>query len=384
MKIKRLLSVLLSVLLLGTLLVPAAFAETKAEAAKLSFREDGSFRILNFSDLQDEIVLSGYTKEFLKKTIRELSPDLIVLTGDNIAGYSTRTKAGATLAIRQYMNIFERLGVPVAIVFGNHDDEGTHMSKEEQMAFYNTYACNISSDDGPEIDGCGTYNVPILASDGSGKVVFNIWMVDSGTYDEENGGYDHVKPSQLDWYAATRDRLAEENGGLVPAIAFQHIIVPEIFDALEETDAEHADIPYGDTYYKLPDSAAPGSILGEGPCPGTVNGGEFQAFKDGGDVLAIVSGHDHVNSFVVPYEGIDLVNTPTCGFHSYGNTLTRGARVIDLDENDPWHYETFTVRLEDVMEGEPIMAFYQLSLFFERVGDWFENLFDRIKAVLHV
>ncbi|MCR5485733.1 MAG: InlB B-repeat-containing protein, partial [Clostridiales bacterium] len=71
-----------------------------------------------------------------------------------------------------------------------------------------------------------------------------------------------------------------------------------------------------------------------------------------GDVLAIVSGHDHENSFIVPYRGIDLINTPTCGFSSYGGDSTRGARIIDLDEATGT-YSTHTILLSDYNTGKP-------------------------------
>ncbi len=388
MKVKKLLAVLLTALLICTALAPAAFAEqTRAEKANLKFRDDGSFRIVNYADLQDDETLSGLTKSFIRKSMKELKPDLVVLTGDNIAGYSTETTFMSTIAIRQYMDIFESIGVPVAIVFGNHDDDDDNeMTKEDQMAFYETYKCNVSFDEGEAIDGVGTYNVPIYASNGDGTVKFNIWMIDSGTYDPVNGGYDHIKQSQIDWYKATSARLAEENGGKVPSMAFQHIVVPEIYDALEETDAEHAAISARGTYYKLPDTAAEGSVLGEPPCPGTVNGGEFAAMKEGGDVIGIVCGHDHVNDFVIPYEGIDLINTPTCGFASYGNAETRGVRVIDLKENDPWHYTTFVARFEDVMKNDvATMLIYKIRNFFmdlwetrlEPIWDKFTALFEK-------
>ncbi len=381
MKFKKLLAVLLSAVLLAAVIIPAALSETRSEAAKLTFHEDGSFRILNFSDIQDDSTLSPLCKLFLRKSVKELKPDLVILTGDNIAGYSTKTKVLSTIAIKEYMDIFDGLRVPVAIVFGNHDDDDNNrMTKEDQMAFYETYTHNISFDEGASIDGVGTYNIPIFASDGSGKVKFNIWMIDSGTYDEVNGGYDHVKQSQIDWYKETSARLAEENGGLVPSMAFQHIIVPEIYDALTETDAEHADIAARGTYYRLPDDAWEGSILAEGPCPGTVNSGEFQAFKDRGDVLASVCGHDHVNSFVIPYQGIDLINTPTCGFASYGNNESRGARVIDLNENDNWSYDTYVVTFEELMKDDSgTMLMYKFYNFFKNLWDRIEAVFDGIK-----
>ena len=387
MKVKKLLAVLLSAVLLCIAAAPAAFAKTKTEEANLTFHEDGSFRIVNYADIQDDETLSGLTKAFIRDSMKELKPDLVVLTGDNIAGYSTETTFLSTIAIRQYMDIFESFGVPVAIVFGNHDDDDDNeMTKEDQMAFYETYKCNISYDEGAEIDGVGTYNIPIYSSKGDGAVKFNIWMIDSGTYDEVNGGYDHIKQSQIDWYKTTSARLAEENGGKVPSLAFQHIIVPEIYDALEETDEANAAIAARGTYYKLPATAAEGSILGEPPCPGTVNGGEFAAMKEGGDVIGIVCGHDHVNDFVIPYEGIDLINTPTCGFASYGNAETRGVRVIDLNENDPWHYTTSVVRFDDLMQKNVgVMLIYKLRNFFvdlweqhlEPIWDKFKSLFEK-------
>ena len=379
MKNKRVLSLLLSVLLLALCCVPA-FAGTPAEDRHLAFREDGGFTILNFSDLQDNAILSSKTKTFIRKTVRNVDPDLIVLTGDNIAGYSAKARFETTAAIRQVMDEFELLGVPVAFVFGNHDDDGTAMTKEEEMAIYRQYPVCIAFDEGDALYGCGTYNVPILSSKGDGKVAFNLWMIDSGSYDEERGGYDYVHEDQIRWYQETSARLERENGGKVPSIAFQHIIVREIYDALEQTTADNAEVESGGKYYKLPDSAAPGSILGEAPCPGTYNAGEFAAMRDGGDVLAIVSGHDHVNAFVVPYQGVDLVNTPTCGFHSYGDNATRGARVIRLDENDPWTYETEIVSLEQTLSEDPLdRAFLKVRDVIDSVINFFKDLGLKLK-----
>ena len=383
---KKVVALLLSLVLLLSFLPLFAAAGTPAEQANLHFKEDGTFRILNFSDFQDDEILYLATKCFIQMTVKELQPDLIVLTGDNIAGYSTDKPWKVKSGIREFMDIFQILGVPVAIVFGNHDEENAALSKEEQMALYAKYSVNISYDEGEALSGCGTYNVPIYASDGSGKQVFNLWMFDSGDYDKtiDYYGYDHVKQDQLDWYEATRARLAEENGGNVPAIAFQHIIVPEIYDALKETDeTTEGAIRARGTYYVLPDTAAPGSILGEAPCPSETNSGEFNAFLAGGDVIACVTGHDHVNSFVIPYRGIDLVNTPTCGFNSYGSEETRGARVIDLNEGTPGTYETYTVLLSETLQQNRLSAFvYRLHNLWMALKDKVVELWDRFQDSL--
>ena len=70
--------------------------------------------------------------------------------------------------------------------------------------------------------------------------------------------------------------------------------------------------------------------LGEAPCPaGPERGGEFAAWKQGGDIVAGFFGHDHVNDFIIPYEGIDLINTNSTGFTStaQARTTARGFSV---------------------------------------------------------
>ncbi|MCR5484633.1 MAG: metallophosphoesterase, partial [Clostridiales bacterium] len=290
----------------------SAFA-TPAEDAHLHFNDDGKFRIINFSDIQDDATLDSRTKSFLRQAVLYNSPDIIVLTGDNIYGPEVKTAANARSAIGKFMSVFEELGVPVAIVFGNHDDQDC-ISKEDQMAIYNSYSVSISYDEGTSMAGCGTYNVPIYSSTNSNKVAFNLWMFDTGS-SQNISGYDYMRDNQLNWYRSKANELKAQNGGVrVPSIAFQHIIVKEIYNALKQVSSGTSGAQsYNGKYYVLPDNAAPGSVLNEHPCPSN-HTGEFDAVAAQGDVLAIVSGHDHENSFIVPYRGIDLINTPTCGF----------------------------------------------------------------------
>ena len=171
---KKIISVFLSVVMLCCVMVP--FASAAAEETKLQFNEDGTFKIMNISDIQDQANLLGVTAKFMKKAIEAEQPDLIILTGDNISGNSIA--AGKTeQAIRSVMDVLDPYGIPVAIVFGNHDEE-SGVSKEEQMAVYNTYDCSISIDDGEALWGCGTYNIPVYSSTDDAKVAFNCWMFD--------------------------------------------------------------------------------------------------------------------------------------------------------------------------------------------------------------
>ncbi len=382
---KKIISVFLSVVMLCCVMVPFASA-TPAEDAKLQFNEDGTFKIMNLADIQDDALMLSITAEYIDAAVAAEQPDLIILTGDNIAGHITPNAEKSAKAIRNVMNILEPYGIPVAIVFGNHDDDGGRMSKEDQMKVYEEYSCFIGMDEGEEIDGVGTYNVPIFSSTDADDIVFNCWLFDSGSYDE-NGGYDHVKQSQLDWYKAKSAELKAANGGeVVPSIAFQHIIVPEIFEALEEVPSNvDGAINKNGKFYILPETAAEGSFLGEPPCPSATNGGEFDAFLEGGDVLGIVTGHDHSNSFIVPYKGIDLINSPTCGFQSYGMTEVRGIRMFTLNESAPAEYETYLVSYADLFADDAFAMFkHDFFAFFSNFIAIFSSFFGSLSGMFGI
>ena len=362
---KKLISIILAFVLAFGMLLPsyAGNADTK-----LQFNNDGSFRIMQIADIQDGTILTPATKKFLKEVVIAAEPDLIVLTGDNIsAGSATMLikaidKQLVKKAIDNYMSIFEEIGVPVAVVFGNHDAEEI-VTKEEQMEIYTTYDCCVAVDEGEALYGCGTYNVPIYSSKDAAKVAYNLWMIDSNMYDETNGGYDYVHQDQLDWYVKTSNELKAQNGGkVVPSMMFQHIIVNEIYDVITEVpEAEKDSYEYVEEenddgtkkYYAIkPENLRKGE-LNEMPCPGTVDGEQFETVLQQGDVVAMFFGHDHKNSFEVEYKGVDLVNTPGAGFGSYGDH-GRGVRIIDINENST-KYQTSIIKYLDFYADDKAM-----------------------------
>jgi predicted phosphodiesterase len=380
---KKITAILSLALVLSLLLGMNAFAlndQTPAYKAQLAFGDDGKFTILQLADIQDIFLMFPIVKDFVKDIVPATNPDLIVLTGDNFSGGSCNTGIHAvdTLlvksAIDQYMSVLEGYGIPVAVVFGNHDAETT-VNKEEQMAIYSTYDCCIGFDEGSGIDGCGNYNVPIYSANDPGKLAYNLWMMDSNMYDDVNGGYDYVHQNQIDWYTGTSGELKAQNGGVpVPSMMFQHIIVPEIYDALLPVDAgTPGAIEHGGLYYVLNPANTKSGVMHECPCPSNTNGGQFNAVVSQGDVVAMVFGHDHVNTFDVAYRGVDLINTPGVNFASYGDE-NRGARVITLDENDTSTYETHLVTYKELYKDDAAAA-----LRFTLYGSEF-SVMDRLLA----
>ena len=184
--------------------------------AKLQFNKDGTFKIMLVADIQDDHHLIPATLEYFEMAMESEKPDLIVLLGDNISGVPSDFKNIETArkntakAIDCYMSFFEEKGVPVAMVFGNHDTEN-EVTKEEQMQMYMSYDCCLAIDEGDEVSGCGTYNVPVLSSDGT-KTAFNLWFFDSALHDAEKGISDNIQQDQIDWYISESERLKKENG----------------------------------------------------------------------------------------------------------------------------------------------------------------------------
>lgn len=357
---KKALSLILAFVLAFAMLIPSS-AASEADT-KLQFNADGNFRIMQIADIQDGFFLTPATKKFIKESVEYADPDLIILSGDNISagsatiGIHAIDKGLVKNAINNYMSVFEEIGTPVAIVFGNHDAEEL-VTKEEQMEFYTAYDCCVAIDEGDALYGCGTYNLPIYSSDGS-KIAYNIWMIDSNMYDDVNGGYDYVHKDQLGWYVKTSDALKAQNGGKpVPSMMFQHIVVKEIYDVIVEIPESEKDncenVEDNGKYYAFNPLVYKTGALNEMPCPGTVNGGQFETVLKQGDVVAMFFGHDHKNSYEISYKGVDLVNTPGAGFGSYGDE-GRGVRIIDINENTT-KYETEIIEYLDFYADDDAM-----------------------------
>ncbi len=327
---------------------------------------DGRFKIMQITDTQEHFFVNSDTVKLIRLALEREKPDLVVLTGDQIAGYSPtffgKTMEKITRTLDTLLQPIDEAGVPFCMTFGNHDSN-CGISNKAQMPIYEAHPTFVAGNQRSE-DDPGTLSLTIKSSTGD-EDVFALYLFDSGGK-KSDGSYDAVKPEQIEWYRSERDRLSDSNGAPLPALVFQHIPLPEYFDVLKlvprGTDgAVEAFFDHADEFYVLPDEALQrGDFMHESPAAPPVNTGEFPAFKEKGDVLGVYCGHDHINSFVLPLDGIDLGYTQGCGFHVYGPGMHRGVRVFTLNETNPTHYETYTITMEDLSNdplAEPWMEF---------------------------
>lgn len=376
---KKVLAVAMAMLMLAATFALSASADFSDYVLK--FDDEGKFRIMIFADSQDNEDLEETTAQLMREALDAYSPDLVVYLGDNTvaSGYDNQVKA-----IESIVTPCVERDVPFTLVFGNHDQENG-VEKEVLLSEYRKYDGCLAYDADPSLYGCGNHNLPILASNGLG-IAFNLWFIDSGSKDEENGGYDYVRQDQIDWYKNTAAALKAANGGeTVPAINFQHIIVTEAYEALGmmKVPAGIADWTYdGQAYLPIPDFGSYTGFLFEPPCPSYTNGGQMDAWLETGDVMATFYGHDHTNDFTTNYEGIDITTVPTVGCNSYSNDINRGVGLITLDENDLSTYEYEALRMYDfaLAEGSEIL---DCDGALSKIGYQFNKFLDEILTKIH-
>lgn len=329
----------------------------------MRFNKDKTFKIMQITDMQEVPAVSSDTLNLLEAAVEAEKPDLVVYTGDQIKGYGVTYKGkgrelenAVAKTIKTLLDPVTKRGIPYAVTFGNHDRQVGISNKDQFNNIYKKLG-NCIGEQAEGIDGGGTYNIPVKASDGSDRDVFNLYLFDSGT-DAKGGGYEPFDTAIIDWYRNKREELKSKNGNYVPSIVFQHIPMCEYYNVLKrvskhEKGAIRAFKTHKNEYYKIGDTCNKDDILLEPPSIPNANTGEFDAVSECGDVLAVFVGHDHKNSFVGTYKGVDLGFTQSSGFNVYGNRTKRGVRIITLNEEKPDEYQTYT-RTYDELVGTKV------------------------------
>ena len=320
----------------------------------LRFNSDHKFKIMQIADTQEIPAVSPDTLSLINNALDREKPDLVIFTGDQIKGYSKKFKKDPAIIESTTDILVEPIAkrnIPFMVTYGNHDAQ-CGIDNRGQYKFYAKYD-NFISGDLRNSDDVGTADIQIYSST-EDKPVFELYIIDSHGKAKDGAGYAPVDKKQIEWYVSRREQLKSENGDYLPSLMFQHIPVPEFFDVIKKVPkgTKGAVPAYGaheNEYFVLNDETiAEGGFMLESPASPDVNTGEFEAMSEKGDVLGIYVGHDHNNSFVVKYKGVDLGYTQGAGFNVYGPGENRGVRIFELDETAPREYKTHTATFKEL------------------------------------
>lgn len=319
---------------------------------------------MQIADVQERLPVNPDTLKLIDLSVRKEKPDLIVFTGDQIAGYYPCFKNDTEKNISEIIALItataDELDIPYCFTFGNHDSDSGMSNRQQFEKIYSRLPGFVVGELRNEED-TGTFSLQIKNSKGTGNVL-NLYLFDSNKKGAD-GTYDPVSAEQIQWYRRERERI-----GFLPSVVFQHIPVPEYYNVLEKSKrfskgSVEAFDDHKNEYYVLPEKLrVKGNFMYESPATPVVNTGEIDAFSEKSDILGVFCGHDHNNSFVAEYKGIKLGYTQGCGFNTYGPGKERGVRLFVFDENDIKDFKTYTLTMADFGEYKPAKPMLEFIL----------------------
>ncbi len=296
------------------------------------------FKILNLTDPQlgNGEWADGDNCRFLIKTLTELvervHPDLITVSGD-------LSWAGSDLAYDKLAEFLDSFGIPWAPVWGNHDNQNGPEYIDSVADRYLTHPLCVYEKGDPAL-GNGNY---VIRIEENGKAVSAVLMMDShdrAPYTKEDGSEDtcwgKLYPAQMEWYREQINALTEE--GCRDTAMIMHIPFYAYRDAsaaafkkgvdLSKVTPEEAD---GEEIWNDGYKTSCG-VQYEGVCSYELDDGVFPVVRDLGSTKYVIVGHDHVNNWIIEYEGVTLVYGLKIGCGCYWNPILNGGTVLTVGD----------------------------------------------------
>ena len=301
------------------------------------------FRILQLCDIhlsQSDI----YERHFklLGKTIKQANPNLIVLNGDSF----TYADKGVVAKLFAFIDSYD---IAWTFTYGNHDDQGyfadTYIQRilTDKSLFKNAKFVNNEDDN---VTGRSNFVLNIYqreknaAGEYESNTVFQVYCLESHSYNFDTIAYDYIKQDQIDWYERMVKDSAEKYGEVLPSAMYFHIPLPEFFSAWEDSKKEGggvhgAEVILGKT-----------QEFGGGP---TVESDThlFDKVKELDSTIAISCAHDHINDSVIMYDDVALCFGVHATDRIYYDAEMLGGQVISINHDNPWElsfeniYETY-------------------------------------------
>ncbi len=296
---------------------------------RLSFGDDGNFRVLLFSDADT----SPYTLGAIEAITSKEKPQLVLFAGDASSGISS--KAELEKYVSELSAPLEEKKIPWAVIFGEQDTDGG-LSAEIQMSVYSSFDHCIAKNDFVS-NGTVSYFLPIYKNDEAKTPSFGIWAMGQTamlsqssnasskdplleSYRQNGTDYGYVTSSQIAWFAESNRYLDRQAGGMMRSVVVSHTPIEEL-----------------DVIAKNSESSGFSGSKNEAVSSSPINSGLFAAMVEAGNVLGYYCGHDHLNSYSGRYCGIELGYMASIGYDGYGlggtfdiNNSLRGGRIVDI------------------------------------------------------
>lgn len=306
----------------------------------LKKKANENFVVLNLSDTQlslEEWNRSHKGRKILEYTVSTLidrvHPDLITISGDLCSEHQDE-------AYDVFADYFDSLEIPWAPIFGNHDNMSPPEKIDEFADRFLTHTHCIY-EKGDEALGNGNFVIKIVEN---GKPVSAIIMIDSHEvipFTDVDGStkysYESLRPEQIDWY---RKQIAIlKNEGCNDSTIILHTPIFAYRDATKKAYKESADLKTMKWEESLDEAVwndgykESCGLCREDICAPVFNDGVFEVLKELGHTKQVIAGHDHMNNYIINYDGITLIYATKTGIGCYYASDINGGTVFEIGEN---------------------------------------------------
>lgn len=298
------------------------------------------FIILNLTDPQLDEAEWGeghHHRKILEYTIAQLvertKPDLITVSGD-------LAWAGCDHAYGMLAELLEKYQIPWTMVWGNHDNQNGAEYIERIVTKYVQYPHCIY-ERGDSALGNGNY---VIGVEEDGKLAEALIMMDShdkNDYVDKDGNQTQVwaklTSAQLDWYRQQIRELKEK--GCASATMIVHIPIHAYVTAsrmaykscVEQKELTIAQADGTECWNAGYEDSV--GVQYENISCYPEDDGVFAVIKEEGLTKRVIAGHDHVNNFMISYDGIQLIFALKLGAGCYWDARLNGGTVLKVGKN---------------------------------------------------
>ncbi|SCU97780.1 LADA_0H08240g1_1 [Lachancea dasiensis] len=323
-----------------TMRKPSSLVKTLTQH-RLQANEENTFKIVQLADLHfsvgegkcrdefpetDNCRADPKTVSFIEKVLDSEKPQLVVFTGDQIMGDECYLDS-ATALLKAVNSVISRR-IPYAMVWGNHDDEGS-LDRWQLSQFVEglPYSLFKTSERDTKDNSFGVGNYMHYVYDKNDNPASVLYFLDAHKYSpnpKAYPGYDWIKEEQWSFMQGFENTLESQEDSL--SMAFFHIPLPEYVNFRSKNSPDYDNPMIGN--------------LKEGVTAPRYNSNGIKILRQLGVKITSV-GHDHCNDYCLLDDSQSPANEDKIwlcfggaagegGYAGYGGTERR-IRVYQLD-----------------------------------------------------